>query len=830
MAARDRRPAAGSTLPVRLGALLASLLAALGLVLLPSGTGGQAHADTGAGSTVTKSGAKGTYDDFSQLKVTVEQTANVRTQGVKVSWTGGQQTVGVWANYLQIMQCWGDASDGPTPEQCEYGGQGLKSDVAGVVNRKAWAKDPLEPAARDIPFTTVKGESSTDARKFFTGYTTNEQDRAIIGGDGGGDTIFQLEDANTSPILGCGTVTQTGRAPEPCWLVVVPRGTYEPDGSLPPQQTGFQSSPLSAGNWAQRIVFRLDFHPTDSVCPIGQDEQPTTGSDMIVGAMTSWEPAMCTTNKITYVYYPQAEDDARGQILDPPVGTAGLAFVENPAQPPPDAAPVVHAPVAVSGLVIGYNIQLSGSSQQVPRIRLNARLVAKMLTQSYKCDVPGDSGSVIPPGKLSAKNARDLSGDPEFQKLNPGVRESSFLSCGPGLTVPQGTSDTATQLWRWLRSDPDAKSFLAGEADPWGMQINPYYLAMDPAHSALHQFWKPDATELVPDKSYPDLKLTSVALNPYTGSLGDVAKAVRGSSSGSSAPAVDPVAIPPALEKSGPQPEGSHFYLGLTDAAGAANYRLGTAELLNADGQFVAPTPQSLGATVAGMKDGPVPGVLDADPGLRTPGAYPLTTVTYAAASTSMDAARRQTYAALMRYAVGAGQAPGIGDGQLPPGYAPLTQAMRDQGLAASTALLAGAPPTSPADADSSGGGSGAPPGGDAGPAAGAGPAGGGTSAGAPPTSPAAAAAAGGTSKGASGGGSASPPVDNAARTSGTTPGALLGAVRWVLLIVLIAGVAGSLGGPLLMRAGLVRGTGRAFLAFRGPSGGTPAPDSPRGT
>ncbi len=57
--------------------------------------------------------------EFADLKVTVSQTKDLINQVVKVSWTGGTPTVpGVGsfaANYLQIMQCWGDPAVGPTP-------------------------------------------------------------------------------------------------------------------------------------------------------------------------------------------------------------------------------------------------------------------------------------------------------------------------------------------------------------------------------------------------------------------------------------------------------------------------------------------------------------------------------------------------------------------------------------------------------------------------------------------------------------------------------------------------------------------------------------------
>lgn len=219
---------------------------------------------------------------------------------------------------------------------------------------------------------------------------------------------------------------------------------------------------------------------------------------------------------------------------------------------------------------------------------------------------------------------------------------------------------------------------------------------------------------------------------------------------------------------------------------------------------------------MAGWKAGSTKGVLDADPGLKTPGAYPLATVTYAAASVGQDAAARKDYATMLRYVAGPGQTTGIGPGLLPPGYAPLPAALRDQTLTAASELVTGVVPASPGGSGggsdgASGGGSGLSGGSGGGPGGGTGTAGataGGTAGATPSSSRSASPAA---LKNGSGGPSNGTPV---AKT-GITPGAVLGAVRWVLLIVLIAGIAASLGGPLLMRAGGIRGAGRSLIPAR---------------
>jgi hypothetical protein len=835
---RDRRAAF-----VRLGGLLAAVLAAVGLILLPPG--GRASADAGGSSSaVTKSGTKGPYDDFSNLKVTVEQTKELRDQAVKVSWTGGTPTqqIGVpnGADFLEIMQCWGDSTNGPDREQCVWGqgpvGSGqVDGRQVGFGPGPAHLDDPQETtyqpsptgAPQSMPFHPANGPSTLDPTTYFTQLTSNEQPVLQTGADGTGGTVFTLESAATAKFLGCGAVATSGQVPKPCWLVVIPRGEHEPNGSMASSTNGLITSALSASNWAQRIVFRLDFKPIGAYCTLGQKTHLTIGSELTEEAMTSWQPTLCTDDKITYTYNLQSRDYSRQQITAPTTGSPGLAFVESPIVPQPGSPPVVHAPVAVSGLVIGFNIEFAGSSKQVPRIRLNARLVAKMLTSSYQCDIPAVNTQTVR-GKLSPHNAQALSLDPEFLKLNPNLGNFQSQSCSSDLGVPQGASDYAAQVWRWLRSDPTAESFLKGEPDPWGMKINPYFLdQLKPADNALSEFWKPDPTTWVPDSSYPNLGITALAVNPYGGDLHDDATRVR-KANNTGASALNLTAVPPKFDQS-PQTPGQFFALGLTDAATAARYRLGTAELLNADGQYVAPTAAALTKAVAGMTTGPVPGVLNADPGLKTPDAYPLTAVTYAAASTGLDAASRTDFATLIRYAVGPGQQSGIGNGLLPPGYTPLTTTLREQALSAASALVAGAPKTPPpggaaagttggtSSGGSSGGGSGGTSAGGTGGLTGGGTGGavpgtttGGTPSSGKPTTPAAAAAAGGPS--------ATPSTHNVAQTGGTTPGALLGAVRWVLLIVLIAGIAGSLAGPLLMRLGATGGSMRTTRPVEGNS------------
>ena len=103
----------------------------------------------------------------------------------------------------------------------------------------------------------------------------------------------------------------------------------------------------------------------------------------------------------------------------------------------------------------------------VTDLKLNARLVAKMITASYRS---GGNEAVI-------NNPVNIFRDPEFKALNPDV---TFPGGAPGNhpLILGDTSDTTRALTRWLASDPDAAAFINGAPDPWGMTVNTNYRAV----------------------------------------------------------------------------------------------------------------------------------------------------------------------------------------------------------------------------------------------------------------------------------------------------------------------------------------------------------------
>ena len=321
-------------------------------------------------SAVTKSGS----GPFSKLKVTVGQTKNLIDQVVGINWSGAAQTqpeTQFAIDYLQIMQCWGNAADGPTPDQCEFGGDAAFDQRGGnfattrqlnygpsLVDSQQTLPKPL-PASGIVyePFTAVNGKVDLgNANEFFDSTTSNEIPFARTGPNGGGEQFFETQTAQEAPGLGCGALV-SGK-PRSCWLVVVPRDNHEVDGSVrtPSIVNQAASSPLSKSNWNHRIVFPMGFAPVGTDCPIGAAERRTVGVEPIDEAFVRWQPSLCANGGSVYGFSEVTDSVANRQVLsDPP----GMVFVNDPipsAQVSPDR-PLTYAPLALSGLTISFQIQ-----------------------------------------------------------------------------------------------------------------------------------------------------------------------------------------------------------------------------------------------------------------------------------------------------------------------------------------------------------------------------------------------------------------------------------------------------------------------------------------
>lgn len=613
--------------------------------------------------------------------------------------------------------------------------------------------DPYDPGHRvnpryGVPFRSVQGAVSlpewipsqysvvNGVGRFFGG-TSNEQliVNSIVGR--ASETQFQVLSAAANPYLGCGADDGTGEARD-CWLVIVPRGehggsfkdadtqcedrslvertSWDPDQSLEYPGYGDQSFYQEGSSldpacsfWDDRLVVPLDFQPRGMVCADGA-ARPLIGTELVVAAVGSWQSALCSGETkalfslTTAASSVVAENVAAGER---PLGLVGAAL-------PADAGLIEprYAPVTNTGVVIAFRSEHFSTGRAVERLRLTPRLVAKLLTNSYKASVPWVSGNDRRYYEHLESNPDELGLDPEFMELNPDV--GYYKNFGTDLMVigPQG-DDGLRQLWAWIQADDQARAFLAGEPDESGMKVNPYYLKaghpeargggldVDLTTDSIDTAPKADQT-LAPDQATADrdhrgTRVDSLMMNPYSSGYEEVARRVltgdlkrtifwdsltpnSSGESGAWVGAPSSIYVKPGLRT-----------LGATDAHSALALGLQVAELqLPNSSDFVGPTTAAMQVTVSTQQVDATTGVATTDFAELPAGAYPLAQTLYAAvdiAGAKLDEGARHDYAALIDYAAGPGQAPGQQRGQLPLGYAPLSEAQRAQATAVATEL-----------------------------------------------------------------------------------------------------------------------------------------------
>ncbi|MFJ4988322.1 hypothetical protein ACIP9H_31535 [Streptomyces sp. NPDC088732] len=715
---RVRRLLARLAAGAAVGALLGGLVAQAAQPAVAADPGNSAVSVKGRG-------------EFKDMTFTVSQTKHLTSQAVTVSWKGGTPTTfaGTQFNtdFVQIMQCWGDddgtvpGNPGPSRTQCQYGaspttGRGTWPGNALDDTRNVfYSADPTNygqdsqygaanpNAPGEVPFKAADGTlvtSNLQNNRLYNYNTTNEVDFARTSADGSGKEFFEVQTAYEAPHLGCGMpVTRNGHSvPRSCWLVIVPQGHLDLDGKPYADHTQVNAgSPVSSTNWKNRIAVRLDFNKVGATCPLGSDERPTSGSELASDAITSWQAALCPTGKV-YGYTELGEPDARARLEND--GSSGLVFTTRALNATDDAS---YAPVALSGVVIGFTIERrarAGAPESVRRltgtkvesIDLTPRLVAKLLTESYRNSTWGSvTGSASSPVAAKGygwalKNPDGLASDPEFLKYNPEFAQLSVSetpATDTDLITALGHSDSARAVWKWIASDRDARRFLSGIPDDWGMTVNPYYSTNPDMNTsgvfdlARDDFPKSDPWCTVPPGANTKQQQCMTDFHPYVDDMHSGAVHTRRADTLWKS-TWDDLASPPAYKSPGPQTVGSRFVLTLTDAASADRYSLQTARLLNAAGTFTAPTAKSLTAASASATG---EAVREIDPAAaKAKDAYPLAQIVHAAVRpAALDADARKDYAGLLRFAAGSGQTTGTGPGELPPGYAPLPAALRAQ-------------------------------------------------------------------------------------------------------------------------------------------------------
>lgn len=751
--ANSRRLAGQATLLRTLASgFVGAFVASAFISLLPTG---QASADsfsevvTASAKTITAA-ANDKYfatAPFKNLSITVSQTENLVSQAVSIKYSGlassRRPTAGSdgGSNFLQIAQCWGEDPNNPGhPDRttCQYG----TTNNPAAVRDGFLSTDTVDPHDSDIsfeynrgaktsyvsvPFKAVTGEEvnsiqlndsgdpfwdqtvNMNQNQFFTSLNTNFLPWTGSDETGSGLAKFEMQTVMQSPGLGCGTPVVTGNVAvgQSCWLVFIPRATSD-NG-----QSYITKSGLFWDSWKHNIAVKLDFRPVGVRCAIGSAEKQLSGSELISGAIASWQPKLCEgEGGSAYVLSTGNEQDSLASLMSDP--NAPLAFTTEPYDQDPDNK-ILYAPVAMSGVVISCSIDraLSPNSPNIPDVykganfsafntlNLTPRLLAKLLTNSYLDSVPPVNKSYL--GFNGAKdpgfNPKNVTQDPDFLSVNDHEWRYQLINA-VGISdamVPLGRSDLADRVWNYILSDQDAVDFLDGNPDPWGMRVNPWYSTnelINPngfgAEYPVREFPKSDPVEK-PDTTLTNPTAGSGAVNlitwrPYVSDFETGAyKVLRGDANALGN--WDGGAIPPAWKKTPGSLPGEQRVIAVSTGAAAYRYQNVTASLLNPSGNFVAPTRRAMTEAQAAMtptaKSQYVRAFDFASVNAQSAeGAYPLTMPVYAAINPSvLDTNLRLPYTNLIKFAVTQGQNPGTDLGQLPLGYAPLSDGNIGQAL-----------------------------------------------------------------------------------------------------------------------------------------------------
>jgi len=605
---------------------------------------------------------------------------------------------------------------------------------------------PLAPEASDVENTGAPGNTTY----------------GVTGGDGAGAAKFVVWTADQNASLGCSADVPCSLVVIPIMgvsCVAPPAGT--PTATDPsdadaaacrstgayPAGSQFQASlndPTvtgdlwwSASNWRNRITVPLEFAESSSVCSVVSHGSPLLiyGSPPLAEATEQWAPAFCTDpKKFTFRHVQTGEPSVKnllglGLQTTTPTGsgsptpsasasasaTASVSASVSPSasssaappasdgveavlesSPPADgfSSSIVQAPIAVTGFAISYIID-DAAGHEYTELKLTPRLLAKLMTESYP-----DTPAVYNNYTALMHNPKDITHDPEFLALNPGLAPDAVgQDAASTLYSISSNADTMHALTSYINADPEARAWLNGTPDPWGMVVNPNYrgiaLPVDSwplLDSFIANFGHAGNNDCIDDAPVPYLPLVA---SP-TSALSAVAQALQFASPLSQTACIlggGNGSLGNKLTAGGRQTPGVRFMIGLTTLGDAAYYGLDTASLqtyqvapdptskfTSSVGRlFVAPTNDSLiaAARLASPDETsgtwPIPySALRNNP--ADANAYPGTMFVYLAAPTAglpqQDASDLATF---VRFAVTGGQTAGYGNGELPPGYAPMT-------------------------------------------------------------------------------------------------------------------------------------------------------------
>jgi hypothetical protein len=689
------------------------------------------------------------------LRVTVSQTKDLTSQGIEVSWTGAnpnstRASGSGGSNFMQIFQCWGEDPNRPGhPDRttCQYGtylspGSSRadatepdkidSQDVKYTKPGEGWATPPYT----SIPFQSATGEQVWDlkrnanggldvdssvsmyANQFFSKLTSNEITWVGSDANGNGSAAFEVQTASESPGLGCGNASKVNGkyVGQPCWLVVLPRGTSDN------RQNGITHSGLFWDAWKHHIAVKLDFRPIGVRCQIGVPERQVQGSELVGIAFASWQPDLCGGSvKSAFVISNQFDGDALDAAASDSTSPLAITTRANNLQ---SNDPLVYAPLAIGGISVSFSVdRLVNEAMNIPpelralnytpftKMNLTPRLLAKLLTSSYTEALP--SGADI---TNVAGNPRNLTKDPEFLAANADAADWAYMDLKFGgiadVLMPITRSYLAERLWSYILADKDAKDFMAGIPDENGMKVNPWYstdATINPSGSALTMpnfgFPKSDPIEK-PDNTSSSGVDQSGAVNLVTWRpfITDFEAGASAALTGTAYElgSWEPGKSPPGFSKTGRSPLGYRKVLALSTSPAAERFKTFQVALKNPAGEFVTPSLASLSAAEKAMTPSANnSGVYEFDFGsskaMAARAAYPLAVGIYAAVNPNQqDSKTRLAYANLIRFAVTKGQNPGTDVGDLPPGYAPLNKSFVASALKVANMIEDGISPLTP--------------------------------------------------------------------------------------------------------------------------------------
>lgn len=666
--------------------------------------------------------------DSRDVTVTADRTTELRgRERIHISWTGAHPSggrsaspfgeLGMLQEYpVVILQCRG--LDDPTlpadqqvsPETCwtssriqrsqsmdasqavwrqdAFATEADRAEKSGLVPLPAECNDPPTFSTHVTAFRAADGTvhpsctAETMAPEAAVGAAFPPAEMAAFSDvDGNGSVKFEVRTDVENESLGCSDQVA-------CSVVVIPItgiscATDDREcskaGRFVPGASNFANEGVdlavsgqlwwSASNWRNRFAIPLDFGLPPDACDVLDARPPTGfyGSELMAQASLQWSPAYCLDKKRFKFQHNKMADEAGFNLAENGGGVAAFVSSEHPTK---GSDPVAYAPTAVTGFSVGYVIDRPDNAGEYLDLRLNARLLAKLMTQSYVASERGRGH----PGMST--NPTSLNLDPEFQRLNPGL-DTTAREAGATLLSLSESSDVLQALTSYIAQDEAAMDFVAGKPDPWGMRVNPSYekIALPTSQwPLLDDYVAPSEQECYQQNPAP--YFTQVAA-PVT-SLRKIAEAVLDAwpnvqTKCDRATSSDPWKIG-RVDRQG---VGTRYVLGLVSTGDAERLGLAQASLETAGGTYVAPTTASMARAIKvaePSESGDAPFSLDMARVVKA-GAYPGTMVVYTAARTANlpegDAAK---VAEFIRVATSEGQEPGFGNGQLPAGYLPITR------------------------------------------------------------------------------------------------------------------------------------------------------------